>query len=88
MIRYRRWPSMAAWRLLRDVTPRVRDMVLPYFERPKIKIKIRWDSYTVEAERMKAGIMEKHMLEAVWSTGIPTFEQFAAYLSNEAEPKP
>ena len=42
--RYRRWPSMAAWRLLRDVTPRARDMVLPYFERPKIKIKIRWDS--------------------------------------------
>lgn len=39
---YRRWPSYQAWRLLRRSPPRVRDIVLSYFEQPKIKI--RWDS--------------------------------------------
>ncbi len=62
MTRYRRWPSYQAWRLLSRTEPRIRDMVLPYFEQPKIAI--RWDGYAIEAERMKADIFEKELTRA------------------------
>ena len=58
-MRYRRWPNSQAWRLLNRTEPRVRGVVLPYFERPKVEI--RWDGYVAEAERMKGDIMDEQL---------------------------
>lgn len=62
MTRYRRWPSYQAWRLLRRSPPRVRDLVLPYFEQSGVGLTL--DDVRTEMERAKADIYEEHLTEA------------------------